>query len=358
MFVVDAHEDIAWSALTFCRDYTSSAIAIRESEANTSMAQYNGRASLGLKEWRSGQVAVIFATIFVPPCRRCPVGWEAYCYHNALEAHKLAQMQLDYYRRLEDQHQFIIIRDIGNLDAVLEKWNDDTDVGRKIGLVLLMEGADPIRSPHEAEYWADQGVRIIGPAWAGTRYSGGTGEPGKLTDHGYQLLEVMDDLGLILDLSHMSEESFAQALDIFQGTIIASHSNPRRIAVPDHPERSLSDEQIIRLAERKAVIGIVPYNSYLKTQWKPVDGKEAVSIERVAEAVDAICQITGSSSHVGIGSDFDGGFGAEAIPNEMDTVADLRKIGDALGEQGYREEDVGHVLAGNWISMLRRGLRP
>jgi membrane dipeptidase len=166
----------------------------------------------------------------------------------------------------------------------------------------------------------------------------------------------MGSLGIVLDVSHMSEQSYYQAMDHFPGNIIASHSNPRQLAVSEYPERALSDEQIIRLAERDGVIGVVPYNRFLKTLWRPLDGKHAVTVKRVAEAVDIICQLTGSSSHAGIGSNFDGGFGAESIPAEMDTVADLRLIGNALAELGYSEEDIERVLRGNWMKILRRGL--
>jgi membrane dipeptidase len=198
---------------------------------------------------------------------------------------------------------------------------------------------------------------MIGLAWAGTRYAGGTGEPGPLTPDGRRLLDVMADLGLILDLSHASDESFLEALDRFEGVVIASHANPRAVLRnPRRPERFLSDEMLRRLAGRGGVAGIVPFNRFLKADWDSRDGKAAVRLDAVVAAVDHVCQVTGSAAHVGLGSDFDGGFGVDGVPAEIDTIADLRKLGPALAERGYSKMDVAAILGGNWIEVLRRGL--
>jgi membrane dipeptidase len=220
-----------------------------------------------------------------------------------------------------------------------------------------MEGADGIREPAEAEQWLERGVRLVGLAWSGTRYAGGTGEPGPLTPEGRELLNVMASLGLMLDLSHLSDESCLEALDRFQGTVVATHANPRALVRnPARPERFLTDEMIRHLAERGGVVGIVPFNRFLTGDWKNSDGKQAVTLARVVAMIDHICQLTGSARHVGLGSDFDGGFGVESVPAEIDTVADLQKIGVALQTQGYAEKDVAGILGLNWVEVLRRGL--
>jgi membrane dipeptidase len=220
-----------------------------------------------------------------------------------------------------------------------------------------MEGADPIREPQEAEGWMERGVRIVGLAWASTRYSGGTGEPGPLTTEGRRLLEVMAGLGLILDLSHASDESFLEALDRFQGTVIVSHANPRALLKDTpRPERFLTDEMIERVAEAKGVIGVVPFNRFLSASWQPANGKEAITLGHVLDMIDHICQVTGSAAHVGLGSDFDGGFGVERTPAEIDTVADLQKLDGLLKARGYSDPDVAAILGQNWIGVLRRGL--
>jgi membrane dipeptidase len=355
--IVDAHQDLAWNMLTFGRDYTRSALATRAAEQNGPAVQRNGSTLLGLPEFLQGQVAVIFGTLFVAPARQKTGPWDAQAYATPEEAHRLAQAQLDAYHRLADDNQaFELIATRGDLDRVVATWTTP-EAARRVGLVPLMEGADPIREPQEAEAWMARGVRIVGLAWSGTRYAGGTGEPGPLTPEGRKLLDVMAALGLILDLSHASDESFLQALDRFPGTVIASHANARALLKGfARPERLLSDEMIRRLAEAGGIAGVVPYNRFLKAGWQPGDGKAAVTLADVVAHVDHICQVTGSAAHVGVGSDFDGGFGMERTPAEIDTIADLQKLDGALRARGYSPADVAGILGQNWINLLRRGL--
>ena len=357
MLIVDGHEDIAWNALAFGRDYTTSAHQIREAEAGSETPAQNGSACLGRADWIAGRVGVVFATLFVSPYPHRLGTWDHMCYRDADEAHMLAQAQLDYYLQLEEKcSEYRIIRNRADLDTVTSSFEAEAQGRQLIGLVLLMEGADPIRTPDEVEHWRKRGVRLIGPAWAGTRYCGGTGDPGPLSRAGETLLEHMAACGIILDVSHMSERSFEQALERYEGVVIASHANPRYAASLNTPERALSNDQIRKLAAREGVIGIIPYNRFLKTGWRLAEGKHAVSVKRVAEVMDYICQLTGSSRHVGIGSDFDGGFGAEAIPHPMDSVADLHMIGTALANLGYDSGQVTQMLSGNWLAALQRGL--
>lgn len=356
--VVDAHEDIAWNALTFGRDYTRSALAIREAERNSEAPSHNGSAMLGLNEWRLGRVGVIFSTLFASPIRRALGPWDTQAYADAGQAHRRYSAQLDYYHRLVDEHpQFSMIQTVADLDEVLTSWEGPDPAGRRVGLVVLMEGADAVREPKEVEAWMERGVRIVGPAWTGTRYSGGTGEPGPLTREGRELLDEMAGLGLILDLSHMAEASCLESLDRFEGTVLASHANPRALMKDARrPDRFLTDDMIRRLAERGGVIGVVPFNRFLSDAWTDADGKAAVTIDTVAAHIDHVCQVVGDAAHVGIGSDFDGGFGLESSPAEIDTVADLLKLAEPLRRHGYGETDVQAILGGNWIQLLRRGL--
>ncbi len=356
--IVDAHQDLAWNALTFGRDVTRSVADTRAAEADSQAPARNGNTLLGLPEYLQGQVAVILATLFVSPARLQSALWDGQAYNTPQEAHVMAGQQLDYYHRLTDEHpEFVLIENRPDLERVLATWNGPHKAGRRIGLVPLMEGADPIREPEEVEAWFARGIRVIGLSWAGTRYAGGTGEPGPLTAEGRRLLELMAGLGLILDVSHASDESCLEALDRFQGTVIASHANPRALLKDfARPERMLTDEMITRLAEAGGVIGIVPYNRFLKSGYLPAHGKDAVTLTEVVAMIDYICQLTGSAAHVGIGSDFDGGFGVERVPAEIDTVADLQKLDPLLRARGYSTADVAGILGQNWVKVLRRGL--
>ncbi len=362
--IVDAHEDLAWNALTFGRDYTRPVRVTRQIESATATPAHTGQSVLGLDEYLQAQVAVIFATLFVGPQRHRAGDWETQIYADAREAHRLYAAQLDFYHRLTDaQRPFSLIGSRSDLRAVLDSWEKAPgspaagDDPRRIGLVPLMEGADGIVEPEEAAWWMERGLRIVGLAWARTQYAGGTGEPGPLTPEGRRLLHVMDDVGLMLDLAHTSDAAYLEALDVFEGPVIVSHANPRALMRNyARPERLLSDTMIARLAERGGVIGIMPHNDFLKAGWRKGDRREEVSLERVADMMDHVCQVTGSAAHVGLGTDFDGGRGLDRMPVEIDSIADLPKVGGLLRERGYSEEAIAAILGQNWVKILERGL--
>lgn len=350
MIVLDAHQDIAWNSIVNGRDYRTHPLIHRRNEAGKH--GYHA-AQLGLPDALLGRVAITFATLFVlPRLKHSPLQTPlpAPSYRDAREAYQLASQQLDLYSRLEDESERLqIIRTANDLDEVLATWEGDDDLSkRRQGLVLLMEGADPILEPKQFEEWYERGVRIVGPAWQATRYAGGTGEPGDFSAMGYELLEILAGYNALLDLSHLAESSFFTAVDRYEGQMIASHSNPRRFCDTD---RHLSDVMIRRLAERDGVIGVVLYNSFLESGWRTSDGRLPPSI--VLDVIDHICQVTGSAQHVGIGSDFDGGFGAEAVPEGLDTTMELRRIGDLLAGRGYDLADIEAIMSGNFLRKLR-----
>lgn len=354
--VVDAHEDIAWSSLTFGRDYTLPAAVLRQREAGTEAPTHNGEVLLGWADWLLGRVAVSFASLFAAPIRRQVGPWDVLCYRDADEARRLYHQQLDFYLRWADDHpdKFRLIRTVQDLDQVLAGWEQQDLRQRRLGLVLMMEGAEAVRSAADLEEWASQGLRLVAPCWAGTRYGGGTGEPGPLTDDGRALLKAMADLGLMLDVTHMDEQAALEALDRYPGVVLASHTNPAELGYSSYDNRHLSDAAIRRLAERDGVLGIVPYNRFLRKGW--ARGDPRLPLSAVVAHIDYICQLVGDADHVGLGSDFDGGFGLDCIPADLDSIADLRLIGEALAAWGFRPAQVEAVLGGNWLRLLRKAL--
>jgi len=341
--VVDGHEDIAFNA-KLGRDFFKSALEKRALEGNTR----RGAAIVGFPELLRGNVRVVFATIWVAPCTSSDLETHVPCYKTPQEAEEQAREQLDYYLRLAADPRIRLVRTRSDLESVLNSGE------HRLGLVLLMEGADPIVTPRDARAWFDAGVRIIAPAWGKTRYAGGTGAPGPLTEYGRELMVEMKRAGLILDVSHLAEASFFEALELFDGPVLASHSNCRAYVPTD---RQLSDEMIQALVKRDGVIGIVLYNGFLRSDWK---GKESAKSEvTLADAVKHmthISAIAGDTTHVGIGSDFDGGFGTESIPAELDTAADLQKLSTALKAEHLSDADVKDILGENWLRFLRRAL--
>ncbi len=351
--IIDAHEDIAWNWLDLGRHPAESALASREREANTSIPAAMGIRTTGRPEWLAGRVGIIFATLFAMPLRHATSPWYGQTYASAEEAHSTAARQLDAYHELATSEPgFALITNRDELKQVADSWQPPA-ANPVIGLVMLMEGADPIREPAEVHHWHGRGVRIVGPSWCATRYAGGTKEPGPLTPLGRELLAEMASLNMVLDLSHMAEQAYWQALESYDGSLIASHSNPRRFRPSD---RNLSDEMIRALAGRGGVIGVAPFNLFLLPDWRLGDPREHVSIQLVADVIDHIVQLTGSTAHVGLGTDFDGAFGAESIPAGMDTVADLPLIADLLHGRGYDSADIEQIMSGNWLRVLQRSL--
>ncbi len=364
MIVVDAHLDLAFNHFCFGRDPRDSAHATREREAEKADEPWRGRCMVGLPEMRKGRVAIVFPTIFLAPESASITAGDvtSVTYANDREAEALGKLQLDFYRRLADDAEsgFRLIGSKADLDAVRAAWKDGGAAGAgdpaadmpAVGMVPLMEGADPIRDPDDAEEWFARGVRIVGLAWRGTRYSGGTGAPGPLTDAGRRLVPALARAGLALDLSHAAEESFFEALDLAEGPVLASHSNPRAVCPGD---RQLSDAMIARLTVRRGVIGVVPFNRMLVEAWAD-RGRPVVPLARLADCVEHVANVAGTHEAVGIGSDFDGGFGAEAAPQGLDTIADLPRLGDVLSDRGYSDGQIHDVLGANWIRFLERAL--
>jgi membrane dipeptidase len=217
-----------------------------------------------------------------------------------------------------------------------------------------MEGADCIRDHGEVEEWWQRGVRLIGPAWSGNRFCGGTSEPGPLTAQGFALLEAMADLGFGLDLTHMDEQAVLQSLDVYPGTVLASHSNAQALLKDSAGNRHLSDRVIDGILGRDGVIGVVPFNQFLKPGWRIGDPRQDVYLERVIAQIDYFCQRAGDARHVGLGTDFDGGFGLQSVPVGIDSIADLLKLAPLLAERGYSPDEIGAVLGRNWIDLLKR----
>jgi len=357
--IVDAHQDLAWNMLTFGRDYTRSAAETHALEAKTLVPTRNGHTLLGWEDYQKGRVAIIFATLFNAPLRWQEGEWDIMCYKDTDQAHTLYRRQLDSYHRLADTHpdKFRLIFNQADLAAHLQDWQDSAPEQKPpVGLVILMEGAEGVRNEDELPEWWNGGVRLIGPAWAGTRFCGGTKEPGPLTTEGYRLLEAMADLDFILDISHMDPPAAYQALDAFPGKVVATHANPQSMMGDDPLNRFLPDRLIEMLVERDAVIGIVLYNRFLDTNWRKGMRRELVSIQKVADHIDYICQIAGDARHVGFGSDFDGGFGSESVPPEINSIADLQKLAPLLAEKGFSDDDLAAIFGENWLAVLQSGL--
>ena len=354
MLIVDAHLDLAMNALVWNRDLKLSAHETRDLEAGMTD---KGRAAgtVGLPDLHRGSIGLCCATVLgrVNPESSAKLDFRT---HEIAYAH--CQGELALYRELQRQGLVRMIRTRGELDEHLAQWPADgseTAAGRPIGIILLMEGADPIVEPSQAEQWWNDGLRMVGLAHYGpSAYAFGTDSAGPLTNMGRELCVEMDRLGMILDASHLTDESFHDALDRFQGPVMASHSNCRALVPGD---RQLSDDMIRRLIERGAVIGAVADAWMLEPGWVRGESQpDKVTVEAIADHIDHVCQLAGNASHAAIGSDLDGGYGTEQTPNDLDTIADLQKLSAILERRGYAHDDIASIMHGNWIRFFRTHL--
>jgi len=354
--LIDAHQDIAFNALTFNRDICKSALEIRRLEIDTEIPVRNeGEATIGWPEYQAGKVAVIFATIWNPPAKYSSGSWDTLSFRTPKEASQLAHRQFDYYHRLVEEHpdKFSLILDQADLHRVVNAWqNQEKDSPTPVGLLIHMEGAEGLQSMEELEEFYELGLRQVGPVWAGMRYCGGSKEIRPFDKEGFELLDSLASLKMPMDISHMSESAALPALDRFEGPVLASHSNARALLKGRPPERHLSDQTIRLLFDHGGVVGVVPYNKFLSPVWDLKSPPGTVTITNLVDQIDYYCQMAGDSNHVGIGSDLDGGFGYPNIPMEFSTIRDFQKLAPALKERGYNDADIENIFWKNWNKHL------
>ena len=356
--IIDAHLDLSWSALQWSRDLTQPLAAVRAAEAHMTDHRGRGRGTVTLPEMRAGRIGACLATVLArtKPQVCPPAGFNRRDLDFRVQAqtYAMAQGQLAYYRALEQQEQLRFIRTSADLRQHWDAWTAAPD-SEPLGIILAMEGADPILSPAQAEAWFADGLRCLGMAHYGPGvYAHGTGGEGPLTPAGRDLLHELEQLGMIVDLTHCAEPGFFEVLDRFSGPVHASHNMCRALVPAD---RQFSDEQIRALIERKAVIGMALDGWMLYPGWKVGQtSNEVISLEDVANHVDYVCQIAGNAKNVGIGSDLDGGFGYEQTPRELNTIADLQKLDGVLKTRGYSDADIDGIFYGNWLRFFSEHL--
>lgn len=341
------------NALEWNRDLREPLEKLNERDKHYDDKPDRGNATVSFPEMRKAQIAVCVATQiarYVKPKNRLK-GW-----HSPEQAWAQTQGQLAWYRAMEETGELKQIRTRAELDRQLHLWEEASRAGTKIpiGYILSLEGADSILSMRHLERAFEQGLRALGPAHYGPgTYAFGTDSNGGIGSKGRELLKEMDRLGIILDATHLCDESFWEALDNFSGPVWASHHNCRAL-VPHN--RQFSDEQFKKLIERGAVIGSVFDAWMMVPGWKrgvskPVEA--GLKIETIVDHIDHICQIAGNSEHCGIGSDLDGAFGTEQTPADLKSIADLQRLPELLAGRGYKQQDVENIMHANFLRFLR-----
>ena len=354
MFIFDAHLDLAMNAMEWNRDLRWSVAEIRESEKGMTDKPDRGNNTVSFDAMRNGNVGLCMATQIARYVKKDnPLsGWK-----SPEQAWAQTQAQLAWYSAMEDAGELVQIKNKEQLETHLTLW-ETFEEKKPIGYILSLEGADSIVSIDHLQRSYEQGLRAIGPAHYGPgTYAFGTDSIGGIGMKGKELLKEIERLNLILDATHLCDQSFWETMDNYQGPVWASHNNCR--ALVNH-NRQFSDEQILELIQRKAVIGVALDAWMMVPNW--IRGKSTpmsmdVSLNQMIDNIDHICQLAGNTLHVGIGTDLDGGFGTEQGPKDLDTIADLQKVPQLLSDRGYRSADIKNIMNLNFIQFLRNTWR-
>jgi membrane dipeptidase len=352
LFSVDIHLDLSMNALEWNRNLRLPVSDINSRETGKTDLAGRGGATVSLPALRDGNTGLVVATQlarYVAPGNPLP-GW-----HSPEQAWAQTQGQLAWYRAMEEAGEMVQITDLHHLENHLSLWNDTRNNEFKpIGYILSLEGADSLVTLKHLERAFAYGLRALGPAHYGPgRYANGTDATGKMGNEGIDLLKEMDRLNMILDATHLCDDAFWQALDIFKGPVWASHNNCRSIV---NHNRQYSDEQLKALIERGAIIGAAMDAWMIVPGWvrKVSTPKEMnCSLDSVVNHIDHICQLAGHTKNICIGSDLDGGFGKEQCPYDIDTIVDLQKFPVLLAARGYNTADVDAFMYGNSLRFLR-----
>jgi len=350
--VIDAHLDLSMNAMEWNRDLRKPVFEIREQEKNLHDKPDRGKGTVAFPELRKGNIGLVVATQiarYVAPDNPLP-GW-----NSPQQAWAQTQAQLAWYKEMEACAEMKMIKNADELNAHVDLWMNDENILKPIGYILSLEGADSLVDISYVERAYNYGLRAIGPAHYGPgRYANGTDATGHLNENGKALLKEMERLNIILDATHLCDDAFWGAMNLFHGHVWASHNMCRKFV---NHNRQYSDEQIKILIERDAVIGAAFDAWMLVPNWKrgtSTPQQMNCGLEKVIDNIDYICQLAGNSLHVGIGSDLDGAFGKEQCPHDLETIEDLNKISQLLMNRGYSNKDIENIMYCNWLRFLRK----
>ncbi|GGE41740.1 membrane dipeptidase [Pedobacter psychrotolerans] len=353
MFTIDAHLDLSMNALEWNRDLTQPLADLNLREKGLTDKPDRALATVSLPELRKGQIGLVVATQiarYVAPDNHLP-GW-----HSPEQAWAQTQGQLAWYKAMEDAGEMVQVHNLETLEHHLSLWNNNQPNDQKpIGYILSLEGADSIVTVGHLERAWQSGLRAVGPAHYGPgRYAQGTDATGQMTSIGHDLLKEMERLNIILDATHLCDDSFWDAMSRFNGHIWASHNNCRSLV---NHNRQYSDDQIKELIGRGSVMGAALDAWMMVPNWqRGVSQPKAMNcnLDTMIDHIDHICQLAGNAEHVGIGSDLDGAFGKEQCPYDLETIADLQKVPDLFKKRGYTDTDVENLMHGNWLRFLKK----
>jgi membrane dipeptidase len=355
MHIFDAHLDLALNGVDWNRDLRQTVNDIRAQERALGMnSPGRGNNTVSLPELKLAGIRTCLATLLAR--QEIPIdhdfGWT-----TPQACYAMAHAHLAYYRALEKDGWLRQIKTKADLTAHIATLATDGSheaAAVPLGFILTMEGADPILCPDTIFEFHEAGLRAIGLTHYGTnRYGGGTRSEVGLSLDAIPLLQNLEQLGITVDVTHLSDTSFWQLIDRFSGRIHASHQNSRRIA---NWQRQFSDEQYKIVIEREGVIGIAFDIIMLQDGYVRQMSNRDATLEAAVNNIDIVCELAGNAKHVGIGSDLDGAYGCEQTPSDLDRIRDLQKLTGMLEKRGYPAKDIAAIMHGNWLRFFSDAL--
>jgi membrane dipeptidase len=357
--IIDLHLDLAWDALFWNRDLTITAHEVREQEASEPpqlAPDFNvGKCSVTFPELRKGNVGIILSTIMSRTESR---NVRRDGHRTQEQAIATGRGHLAYYQEMVRRGEIKPLRSLADLNEAVEVWQKPT-TETPVYHMLSMESADPIINPDDVSFWWDAGLRVVGPAHFGhNTYIHGTGTEGGLKPPAKDLFKALREAGMILDITHMADQAVWESLDLWDGPILASHCTCRSIV---KGQRHLTDDMIRELIRRGGIIGLVFCQFFIDpdVQWEKRPRRDTwvskYGMEGLLPHIENIADLAGGTlENLAIGTDMDGGFGAEVTPTDVDTIADLQEFPAVLGKAGYSKRDAHDILHGNAIKFFRK----
>jgi membrane dipeptidase len=345
MFLVDAHLDLAMNAVDWNRNLQQSVDDIRAQEISLGMNELGrGTGTLSFPELRAAGVGLCMTTMIA----RCePSINDSFGHISPETCYAMAHAHAAYYRAMEQRGVMRMIRNKAQLHDHVTKYRAAPDT-QPLGYVLTMEGADPLLTPDSIDEFHAMGLRCLGLTHYGTnRYGGGTRSHAGLSNGAIQLLKRCSELGISIDMTHLSDVAFEEMLEHFDGRIHASHQNSRRLS---NWQRQYSDDQYRKVLARQGVIGIAFDIIMLQDGYVRGQSELRATIETAVQNIEIVCELAGNRNQVGLGTDLDGGYGNEQTPNDLRRYTDLpKRLVDGLSQRNYSDKEIDGILHGNWL---------
>ncbi|MBL8892918.1 MAG: membrane dipeptidase [Planctomycetaceae bacterium] len=352
MLIFDSHLDLALNGVDWNRDLRLSVDEIRRQEIELQMTAPGRRHNtLSLPELRASEVAVCLTTLLA---RQEPRIDDSFGWTSPQTCYAMAHAHWAYYRALESSGHLKMLKTASELKQHWDAYRKSPNT-EPLGFIMTMEGADPLLEPDTIYEFHAAGLRALGLTHYGVnRYGGGTSTDAPLAPAAFPLLKLCEELGMTIDVTHLSDTAFWQVIENFHGRIHASHQNARGIC---NWQRQFSDDQIRVVLERDGVLGVAFDVIMLQPGFVRGTSVPEVTLDRAIKQIEYVQTLAGGSlRNIGLGTDLDGAFGYEQTPLDLNRYRDLQSLVERLQARGFSLEEVQNLFHGNWLRFFSEAL--